>query len=78
MSGNGQSTACNWNMDWERPVNMEYMVPERDNRGGVRYSSVLNQEADLEISGGWTRAYGGATVDGMTWQARSSFRLKTD
>ena len=33
MSGNGQQDACNWNMDWERPVNMEYMVPVADKNG---------------------------------------------
>ena len=76
--GNGQSTACKWNMDWERPINMEYMIPVKDKNGNIHYSAVLNQEADLEICGGWTRAYGGATVDGKTWQARSSFRIKTD
>ena len=78
ISGNGQQDACNWNMDWERPINMEYMVPEVDKNGNVNYSTVLNQEADLEISGGWTRAYGGGTVDGKYWQTRSSFRIKTD
>ena len=78
ISGNGQSSACNWNMDWERPVNFEYLVPEKDEYGNTKYSMVLNQEADLEICGGWTRAYGGATVDGKYWEARSSFRLKTD
>ena len=78
VSGNGQSSACNWNMDWERPINMEYLIPERDTNGDVHYSAVLNQEADLEICGGWTRAYGAATVDGRYWEARSSFRIKTD
>ena len=78
ISGNGQSSACNWNMDWERPVNMEYLVPVSDTNGSVAYAEVLNQEMDLEICGGWTRAYGGATVDGKHWEARSSFRLKTD
>lgn len=76
VSGNGQSSACNWNMDWERPVNMEYLIPLPTGNGD--YQMVLNQEMDLEICGGWTRAYGGATVDGKTWEARSSFRLKTD
>ena len=78
VSGNGQNSACNWNMDWERPVNMEYMVPEQDADGNVEYTMVLNQETDLEICGGWTRAYGGGTVDDRYWEARSSFRLKTD
>ncbi len=78
ISGNGQSSACNWNMDWERPVNMEYLVPVKDESDEIEYSMVLNQEVDLEICGGWTRAYGGATVDDRYWEARSSFRLKTD
>lgn len=78
ISGNGQSSACNWNMDWERPVNFEYLVPEVGDDGNIQYSMVLNQEADLEICGGWTRAYGGGYVDGRYWEARSSFRLKTD
>jgi len=38
----------------------------------------LNQEADLEICGGWTRAYGRDIVDGRYWPTRSSFRIKTD
>ena len=85
ISGNGQSSACNWNMDWERPVNMEYLVPVKTDEGlqmtddgCSSYSMVLNQEMDLEICGGWTRAYGSGTVDGRYWEARSSFRLKTD
>lgn len=83
ISGNGQSDACNWNMDWERPINMEYIVPNTmiDGQGSTNnsgWSMVLNQEADLEICGGWTRAYGGGTVDGRYWPARSSFRIKTD
>lgn len=78
ISGNGQSDACNWNMDWERPVNMELMIPEKDKNGNTVYYMRLNQEIDLEICGGWTRAYGGGTVDGRYWQTRSSFRLKAD
>ena len=82
ISGNGQNSACNWNMDWERPINMEYLVPETDNgqwsMDNDQWQMVLNQEADLEICGGWTRAYGGGTVDGRYWEARSSFRIKTD
>ena len=80
ISGNGQSTACNWNMDWERPINMEYLTPQPPlgGEGNTKWSMVLNQEADLEICGGWTRAYGEATIDGRYWEARSSFRIKTD
>ena len=78
--GNGQNTACNWNMDWERPINMEYLVPTTmdETQGTMNYSMVLNQEADLEICGGWTRAYGGDVVDGRYWESRTSFRIKTD
>jgi hypothetical protein len=47
--GNGQSQACNWNMDWERPVNFSYI----DANGEM----VLNQDVDLEMCGGWSRAW---------------------
>lgn len=68
VAGNGQSSACNWNMDWERPVNVEYMV-----KGNGTYHPVLNQEAEFKIAGGWSRAYGG----GNGWEMKSSFRLKS-
>lgn len=74
-TGNGRNDACNWNRDWERPVNVEYLVPEENS---TDYSMVLNQEVDFEISGGWTRAYGANMVDGKYWEMTSSFRLKTD
>lgn len=77
-SGNGQSSACNWNRDWERPVNMEYLTPSKNENGNTVYSPQINQEVDMEISGGWTRAYGGGWVDGKYWEMKSSFRLKTD
>lgn len=47
--GNGQSQPCNWNMDWERPVNFSYL----DASGEM----VLNQDVDLEVCGGWSRAW---------------------
>lgn len=46
--GNGQSTPCNFNQDWDRPANIEYYV------GG---KLVLDQLCDIAIGGGWTRAY---------------------
>ena len=55
--GNGQGDKCNWNMDWERPVNFSYL----DANGEM----VLNQDVDLEMCGGWSRA----------WSPRS-FKLK--
>lgn len=48
-TGNGQSSPCNWNMDWDRPVNFEYITP--DGRMAV------NQEVDLAMCGGWSRAW---------------------
>ena len=47
--GNGQSTACNWNMDWERTVNFEYLNQEGE--------MVVNQETAMERCGGWSRAW---------------------
>lgn len=47
--GNGQSSAFNANMDWERPVNFEYFTES----GEV----VVNQECDLSSCGGWSRAW---------------------
>lgn len=46
--GNGQSSNCNWNMDWDRPVNFEYINEKGE--------YVLNQEVDLSMCGGWSRA----------------------
>ena len=48
MAGLGQSSPCNWNMDWERAVNVEYILPD----GSVP----INQEVLLSICGGWSRA----------------------
>ena len=47
--GNGQSNNCNWNMDWERPVNFSYLDADGE--------MVLNQDVDLEMCGGWSRAW---------------------
>ena len=55
--GNGQDEKCNWNMNWERPVNFSYLTADGE--------MVLNQDADLEMCGGWSRA----------WSPRS-FKLK--
>ena len=48
--GNGQSANCNWNMDWDRPANIEFITPEK----GV---AEFNQEVGIEPSGGWSRAW---------------------
>ena len=47
--GNGQSSKCNWNMDWERPVNFSYLNADGE--------MVLNQDVNLEMCGGWSRAW---------------------
>ena len=48
-TGNGQSSPVNWNMNWDRPVNFHYVLPESN-------EVVVNQDVDFAISGGWTRA----------------------
>lgn len=47
--GNGKSYPCNWNMNWERPVNFSYLTPDG--------KMVLNQDVNLEMCGGWSRAW---------------------
>lgn len=47
--GLGQSSACNWNMDWDRPANIELLSKQGE--------MVFNQEANVAICGGWSRAY---------------------
>ena len=47
-TGNGQSTKCNYNMDWERPVNFSFITPEGE--------MVYNQDVQISVSGGWTRS----------------------
>ena len=49
--------ASNINMDWERPVNFEYITPDGE--------MAVNQEAEFDIAGGWSRHY-----------APSSFKIK--
>lgn len=75
-SGNGQSGNCNWNRDWERPVNIEYMVPDKNDASS--FITELNQESDMEIAGGWSRAFQGSWGDNRYWEMRGSFRLKAD
>lgn len=58
-TGNGQRTPCNWNMDWDRPVNFEYFTTEGE--------MVINQEVDMAMCGGWSRA----------WEPHS-FKLKAE
>ncbi len=48
-AGRGQSSKCNWNMDWDRPCNFELLSPEG--------RSLVNQETQMSRSGGWSRAW---------------------
>lgn len=47
--GNGQSVNCNWNMEWDRPVNFEYITTDGE--------YAINQEVDMSMCGGWSRAW---------------------
>ena len=67
---NNSKVKANQNMDWERPVNVEYFVP--DARSG--YSEAINQESSLSIFGGWTRFNTG----GGGFEYRTPFKLKSD
>ncbi len=69
--GNNQRTKCNQNMDWERPVNVEYMKP--DGQAG-EYSTKLNEECSLSIFGGWSRFNKGDDF----WEYKTSFKLNAD
>lgn len=48
IAGNGQDTPCNWNMDWDRPVNFSYINTDGE--------MVFNQYVNISVSGGWTRS----------------------
>lgn len=48
-TGNGQTTKYNGNMDWDRPVNFEYITPGNE--------CVVSQECDFSPCGGWSRAW---------------------
>lgn len=67
---NNSKVKANQNMDWERPVNVEYFVPDSN----MIYSEVINQEMTFSIFGGWTRFNAG----NEDFEHRSSFKLKSD
>ena len=70
-TGNNMTKAMNQNMDWERPVNVEYLVP--DTMTG-EWQETLNQGALFQIFGGWTRFNEGD----KNFQYKPSFKLKAD
>lgn len=47
--GNGKTVNYNANMDWDRPVNFEYI--SKDNE------CLINQECDFSACGGWSRGW---------------------
>ncbi len=49
----GSDGTSNKNRGWERPVNFELIVPNKDKE----YCVALNQGVDLEVSGGWSRHF---------------------
>ena len=46
--GNSSTENCNWNMDWERPISLDYITTNNQ--------CELSQECNLSISGGYTRS----------------------
>lgn len=62
IPGNGQSQPKNYNQDWSRPANFELI-----DTAGVQQ---VNQELDIAIAGGWTRANG---LKSLKIQPRSKF-----
>ena len=70
-TGNNMAKAMNQNMDWERPVNVEYFVPDQQTG---RWQEALNQAALFSIFGGWTRFNGGDE----NFEYKPSFKLKAD
>ena len=58
----------NINMDWERPVNFEYITPDG--------KMAINQEAEFIISGGWSRHYAPSSFKlkaGKIYEGTNSF-----
>ena len=47
--GNGQTSKCNWNMDWDRPVSFEYITDKNE--------YIISQECNMSTCGGWSRAW---------------------
>lgn len=63
LPGNGSDTPRNWNRDWSRPANMEYMIDG---------NSMLSQPCDIAISGGWSR---GSAMKSLKVTAKKKYDL---
>ena len=49
IQGRGSTGKSNLNMDWERPVNFEYLTADG--------KMLINQETSFEVAGGWSRHF---------------------
>ena len=49
VAGRGAEGKSNLNMDWERPVNFEYLTADG--------TMLINQETSFEVAGGWSRHF---------------------
>ena len=63
--GNGQSSKCNWNMDWDRPVSFEFITTDNE--------CIVAQECDFAMCGGWSRAW---TPHSFKIKAKKQYELK--
>ena len=62
VPGIGQWTKSNWNMEWDRPVNMSYL----DEAGTLG----TTKDVDMKIVGGWSR---GATMKSFKLKGRKEY-----
>ena len=49
VSGSGISYPCNWNMEWDRPVGLNYITADNE--------EACSQEVTLKRFGGWSRSW---------------------
>ena len=49
VSGSGIEYPCNWNLDWDRSANMEYLSSEGE--------SLFRQDVNIARFGGWSRSW---------------------
>lgn len=51
IAGHGRNEQCNWNQDWERPVNFSYILPDKP----AAEQMAFNQDVAISVSGAATR-----------------------
>lgn len=83
LPGRGFLGDCNWNRDWDRPVNFDYLLPNGN--------EPIGREANIIICGGWSRPndphsfklkankvfYGANTLDYPFFSAKPAIRNRT-